>query len=215
MPPPETRPETWRAIKPGDNIILKDLVTIEARMAEGKGPTPETYQVSFRMSIKNKLAEWILYCLNEKDGLFLIAKLVDKTVAFSVLKEKDDWEPSVRSEIIGTDNDFLFSPPENPDEIDPEKGYIGDPNTLHYAPAIEIGASPHIQKPQGEQSGSVSFNPLQSGTANHVATVVEYATGIEGPESELVFVESGEPQHGVIKMLLGRTLKVNDVKIMR
>lgn len=219
MPPPETRPETWRRVNPGDNLIFQDKMSIEARMAEGKGPTPETYQVAFRLTIKNKLAEWILYCINEEQGIFLLAKLVDKAVALAVYTENPSWTPSVRAEILGTDRDFIFTPPPD-DQIDPDKGFIGDPNTLRYADDIEHGEGEdqivYVKKGQGEQSGTVAFNPLQSGVVNHVATVVEYSADQEKtPESELMFVESGEAQHGVIKMLLGRPLKISDIKVMR
>jgi len=37
MPRPESRPETWRALAPGENLIISDEATIKARMAEGKG----------------------------------------------------------------------------------------------------------------------------------------------------------------------------------
>jgi hypothetical protein len=206
----------WRKVKPGDNATLSDAVTIKRKLAAGKGPTPETYTISSSLLIENKAAEWRLFQLDEKNGLWLLAKIVDNNLALAVYDENLEWEPATRREILGTPRDFIFAPPA---DLDPQKGFVGDPNSLKYVGDIthEYGEgvkTTYLLKGQGEQTGTVTFKPLRTGVNDWIATVVEYSAPPVAEDPELLLLEIGSQDSGVIKMFTGRPLAVSDVNAM-
>lgn len=215
----ETTAPFWRGVKPGDTITLSDPVTVFERMQAGKGTTPESYQVGFRISVKNDLAEWIFLCVNEANLVFVIAKIVDGNISLMLMDQNPDWEPATRLEILGTDREFIF-------DLNSAQG--NDADTLHYVDRInhdlEIGQVVYHRKGQGEQNGTVHYNPIRSGVSGEIATIVEYATaegvntdhdGDPRNDPELMLVESGQPGSGVIKLLIGRPLNTRDVLVMQ
>lgn len=211
---PETTPEFWHSIKENDNVILGDEATRKARMEAGKGPTPESYRVASVMTVRNASAEWRFILLDEPNGIVLVVKTVDAEMSLFVMRESEAWTPVTRQEILGTELDFVFQvPPE--DQIDPEKGFIGDPNSLKFATALKDDkGTEYSQKPQGEQNGRISFSPLRSGVSDWVATVVEYISE-SAVDSEAMVLEVGSPSSGVIKILTGKPLSGNDIKVMK
>lgn len=214
---PEAKPNFWGNVKADDNIILGDFISRRQRMAEGKGPTPESYRISEIMIVRNSLADWRFFRLSDS-GLFLLAKTVDKLLSLSVLKDAEGWNAVTRREILGTELDFIFTPPD-PSQIDAEKGFIGDPNSLRFTADLEHNEVEYGQKPQGEQNGGATFSPARSGVSGWQATIVEYAASAEQSktteEPEAMILEIGEPGTGVIQILTGRPLKLNDVKVMQ
>lgn len=217
MPPAEIRPETWRRVKPGDNIILSDEASILQRMEEGKGPTPESYSVAFIIAVRNKLVEWRLLCINEEAGLYLVAKMVDKALDLYVLSEVEDFPPATRGEML-TDGraELFFQSPDDEGQKD-ENGAIKLETLVymkdfeHTIDGVEVT---YLQKPQGELTGEMTFNPVRSGVADWFATVVEYVADGRAGDGELMLIEAGERYHGVVKMLLGRKINNTDTKIM-
>lgn len=209
---PESSPDFWRSVKAEDNVILGDEMTRRARMEDGKGPSPESYRVSSVMAIRNKLAEWRMFTLDEENKIYLLAKIVDTTMSLYVFTETD-WEPATRAEAIKDERTYIF---ENPPEISLEE-ILANTGMLKYVSSIEHSEIEFFQKPQGEQNGTVAFSPIRSGVEDWQATIVEYAAsaGAKTSEKETLLIEAGTPDHGVIRLYMGRTLGINDVKVMK
>ncbi len=209
----------WRSVRPGSLATLSDAQTIIARMKQNKGVSPESYEITEVLSVKqvNNFAEWLFFRLGTSD-LQLVAKIVDKNLSLSVLRSAPGWEPSTRKECVDSETLFMFNQPDNPDnfeydelkyvdempENDPEVN--GSENTMFY------------RKPQGELLGKAVVIPAQSGVDRQLATIVEYvAEPNKGyVDTEFMILEIGSKANdGVIRFLVGRPIASVDVNVMQ
>lgn len=168
-------PDFWRSIKPGDIVQLSDLRTIEISRKAGKGMDGLDYAVSSILRIKqeNDLVEWRFFELEvseeeERESLSLVAKIVDDKVSIAAL-EPLGIEPGSREELLDREMLFLFQPPEDEDDFDPDDLKF----SAELIPEDEASFG-WFQKPQGELYGEADYIPPRSGIDKQAATVVEY-----------------------------------------
>lgn len=205
--PDRHSPAFWRAVKRGDQITLSDEVTLTVRMAAGKGPTPEQFEVREIVDIlpRARICQWRFFSIAM--GRFLLAKIVDDAVELHAFAEAADWDPKTRKELVDANMFFLFQQPDNPDNFKPDE--------LKYTLDIphEVGEKKYVysQKAQGELHGEATFIPSRSGLDHPIATVVEYQTQEKDVEPEMMILEIGNRSNGLVKLLTGRPLLSNDV----
>lgn len=200
-------PAFWKSITRGDQITLSDEVTLMARMAAGRGPTPEQFEVKEIIDIvpRANICAWRFFSIDKRR--YLVAKIVDEVVELHSYVEAADWDPQTRKELCDAGVTFLFQEPANPKDFDPAE--------LKYTVEIphEIGDKKYTytQKGQGELHGEATYNPVRSGIAHQIATVVEYQTADKDVEPEMMILEIGSRTAGLVKLLTGRPLQSNDV----
>jgi hypothetical protein len=204
------QPAFWRGLKAGDIVSLSDEKTLAERMKENKGPTPESYQVGSVLVVSNDLFEWRFACLDANKGIWLLAKIADDICSLYVFEE-GQWVPTTRKELVAEGTTFLFQQPENTEDFDPE--------SLLYTTTINDDNSgiEYSIKPQGELHGKATWYPSKSGLDNQMATVVEYMSVSQDDKAagnnELLLLEVGCRNAGVIKLMKGRPLPDADVSV--
>ena len=215
----------WRGVRPGDLVVLSDASTLIARMQEGKGPTPESYEIQSSLVLKqmNNLAEWRMFKLTERTlvsssppaTLWLSAKIVDKNISLSLLRDAPDWDPATRQELVDKDVLFLFNAPNNPDNFEYDELTYTDNVNVTNADINDNAPTDFYMKPQREQHAQATWTPAQSGISDQIATLVEYSTEANRnfKDTELTILELGKADNGVIHMLVGRPLASVDVNI--
>jgi hypothetical protein len=206
-------PEFWCGIKPGDIISLSDERTIKDKMTVGKGIGPDEMPVESVMAIAicnpkgQKMADYAMLGLG--GGRSLVAKLVDRAIGLTLYGEVPDWEPATRKDLLEQDCTFLWEPP-------PEGDWnAGDLRYIEIINHDSSGVSYNI-KAQGELTGKATYRPEKGGANEHLATIAEYvAADKDCPDPEMAVLEVGDPGNGLIRLLLGRPISINDVGATR
>jgi hypothetical protein len=209
----------WKGVKPGDMVTLSDAQTIIARMKENKGVTPENFEITEVLNISqtNGFAVWLFFRLGATN-LQLVAKIVDKNLALSVLRSAPGWDPSTRKECVDSETLFMFNAPTNLDNFEYEDlTYVAEMNESD-AEVNDDKDTIFYRKPQGEALGKANVLPAKSGVGQQIATIVEYvAESNKGYiDTEFMILELGTKAfNGVIHFLVGRPIASIDVNVMQ
>lgn len=191
----------WRGLKPGDQVVLTDVQSVEEGMAKGLGTGGLHHQIKKVTTIKemNGLCEWRLLKLDSEDDLILMVKIVDEEIDLRVYAPVGDVDIGDRQDMIDDDCLWLFEEPDDPEGFEvtelkysAELGQFvdidGEEKEIFYA-----------RKRQGELYGRVEVQPAESGVENQIATVVEYSTGEDVPNTEIFLLETGTVGNIVIE----------------
>jgi hypothetical protein len=198
----------WRGAKVGDWVTLSDTRTLEQRMAEGRGPTAASYEIRSILKIGAPLFEWRLCAVDDR-GTWVVAKIADDVVSLYAYRE-GDWRPATRSELIAEGALFLFQEPPDPERFNPEDLKY----TLDIARERDGKKVLYAMKPQGEITGEAEWIPPKSGLSDLLGTVAEYQADEEVDDAELMVVEVGPKEGGVIKLMVGRLLQPNEIVLL-
>lgn len=207
---------TWKALKPGDVVVLKDAFTLEQMRASGRGLQGAERIINrvHDVTERSNICQWRLFFCDE-DGpdpaVVVMVKIVDEN--FDVrLYHPTDLEPGNRQDLIDADCLWLFEEPDDP---------ACKPSQLRFTAEITAADDlPYARKEPGEWQGSARLAPHQSGDLDrYQATVVEYSTdNPECAEPELLLYEVGAPglaEGGLVVLYKGITLQGNDVEVLR
>lgn len=217
----------WKSIKAGDQVVLSDTQTVKQRMIErqqaaergenGSAVSLEaTYEIKSVLNCKslNNLAEWRFFQLDEER--WLMAKIVDKELSITALRNAPDWEPSTRKELVDRELLFLFNEPENPDNFEYEELTFVD-DIFEDNEVNGKAVTTFYMKPQREQHARANWQPTQTGIGEQIATIVEYSAEAEKQydDPECVILEVGKQNNGLIHLLVGHALTAADINVMQ
>lgn len=228
----KSSPSFWRSLNPGDQIVLTDAQSIEESMAAGQGATGLHLQIKKVISVKemNGLCEWILLKTDAEDERFVLAKIVDEELDLRLYRPAPDFPIGDRVDMLDDGLDFLFE--EFDEDTEPAKMRftrdLEDPDGVTY-----------VRKRFGELYGTVSVTPEESGVDNQMATVVEYSTDEDVPDTEALLMETGvtgnivieydeeedeetttetevisESRGGLIELFVGTPVRTNEVEVL-
>lgn len=207
---------TWKQLKPGDVVVLKDALTLQQMLAAKRGLTGAERIINrvHDVSELNNICQWRMFFCDE-DGddpaVVVMVKIVDEN--FDVrLYYPTDLEPGNRQDMIDREFFWMFEDPGVPDP---------QPTQLHYTAEMTADDNlPYARKEPGEWQGSARFSPRNSGDLDrYQVTLVEYSTDKpECTEPELLLYEVGKPglaEGGLVTLYKGITLQGNDMEVLR
>jgi len=213
-------PAAWKKIPIGSTITLTDGQSIKDSMERGEGVVGRDYTVDSVWNIfhDERLAEWLLYKLSADDqDIWLVVRIVDRTVDLLVCFEPDEFEPGNRKDAIDQDQAWIF---EEPDDIDNFKY-----DDLKFTPEIiweittdgeDIDAVFKMKR-TGVMYCSCTYRPESSGLGRMMAAVIEYRTKAEFENPELMLFELGgenSSDGGLITLLIGCSINMSEIEVL-
>lgn len=212
----------WERIFPGAVVTLQDRQTIEFLMREGQDGF--ACGIDLEVKVVRKIIEkarrmkWFVHELEplrfseSESTWYLVVKVVDALFDIKVMYIPDDFCPGNRSELISSGCTWIFLPPDDVSNF--------DPNKLAFAEIIDqtLDDGRQVQYEQKRQ-GILHGNMIERGetaSQRESACVLEYQANIdcENPELLLVEISGGSTtEHGLILLLQGGNVNVTDVMI--
>jgi len=206
--------EYWMKAKPGDTIHLSDVQTIEQCMIEDRSTDGIYYPIKTVHSIKEirGLCTWLLFELaDNEDNLTVLIKSVDGSVDTRVYYALPGIESGSRCDFISDGLDWIFA-------CDCEAGQEDELSFTHdIINTVEIDSGEveeviYLQKRQGELFGKANVSGFDK---ELLATVVEYSTGHECDNPEMLIYERGdENSEGIISIMQGCNIHSTEIELV-
>lgn len=183
----------WRGLKPGDQVVLTDEQSVMEGLEKGLGTGGLHHQIKKVTTIKemNGLCEWLLFKLDSEDELVLVVKIVDEDIDLGVYAPIGDVDIGDRQDMIDDGHLWLFEEPEDPDDFEVTELNFTAEMLRFFGEGDDEKEVGFPRKRQGELFGTVDTQPAESGVENLMATVVEYATGEDVQNNEVLLLETG------------------------
>ncbi len=217
-------PDSWRKLRLKSTVTLRDEQTIQEMLDAGDADVSvgRDYFVDSIISVREMsgAAQWLrleLDSVREDDRIWLGVKIAGDELTLSVFFSADGMDPGNRRDMLEREFYWLFEEPKDPDKF--RHAELAYANRLQLP--VMVGDEERevdFDKLGGiEHHGKVLFHPPQEGMSEMMATVVEYQTTADVPNSRIQIIEIGRPENeygGNIEFLQGTDIRTPEVDVL-
>ena len=218
-------PSFWRDILPGSTVTINDEQAIADSIERGEGVSGRDYLVESIWKIRQEegLAEWLLFKLDDDEQeVFLVAKIVDRSIDLYVFFEPDEFEPGNRRDIVDREDLWVFEEPKDFEDFSfDELEFVHEFRWIVDAGDEDDSGEKEIEfrlKAQGILYGSCTRDPVQSGIDRMMASVAEFSTTDDYENPEVMIIELGgekSDEGGLISLMVGCPIRTAEVEVLK
>jgi len=216
----------WRNLRPGSTILLKDERSMMQMLQAGGSLQPMECVVDeiTRIVVNEGVGEFLIcHMPNSVDpdengtDLWFASLFVDGNHDHRLYFEPADrFEPGTRDEILDRGDNFIFLPPEDPDDFVPtDLEFTG--NTFHGDDEYDSNGRPTL-------FGDAIVEPRMTGMQDEMfAAIRELSSpGCDNPEMMIIEIGGINPNDdyltqdrgGLVRLWIGRQVKDNDFEVI-